>query len=186
MAPRWNPPDKVGDAERLGRRIFDEPSLAGAIDQPSFDGVELNNFEEDTNEFSLDRLGSSGNPSPKVVAYLVPRAQAHGRKFHKEKKFDGWFHVSAKELQAKRRGYELAVAVSRIDGDGMVKNEYHCHAILPDEDKDHRELTALHLRHLFTKIGKPLMVNPPANRSLRQRFVSFMRSVLRLRERAPG
>ena len=74
---RWNPADKpVGANEPIGRRLFDEPLLAGADDQRKFAGLDLRNFEEKRDrEFSVDRLGRTGKERA-VIKYLNPRANA--------------------------------------------------------------------------------------------------------------
>jgi hypothetical protein len=94
------PPTKVGSNEQIGRRLFDEPMLQGVTGQPSFSGIQLYHFEERRDyEVSLDRLGASGIDR-KVSKYLLPRAEAAGRKFAKPKHFDGWAVVSAKHRRA--------------------------------------------------------------------------------------
>ena len=63
MARKWNPrTDPVGRNEPIGRRLFDEPMLMGAQDQPSFKGLDYRHFEVTPNdrELSLDRLGCTG------------------------------------------------------------------------------------------------------------------------------
>jgi hypothetical protein len=78
---RWDPPANVDNNEHLGRRLFDEPLLTGASDQPSFKGLLLTHFEESRDdEWWLDRLGRS-SADRKVISYLTPRAQAAGSTF---------------------------------------------------------------------------------------------------------
>src|SRR5438034_7111073 len=79
MKYKWNPQtDPVGKNEPIGRRLFDEPMLMGAQDQPSFKGLDYRHFETgDDRELSLDRLGSTGIEK-KAKQYLGPRADAVG------------------------------------------------------------------------------------------------------------
>jgi hypothetical protein len=63
MSHKWDPKtDPVGKNERIGRRLYDEPMLMGAHDQPSFKGLDYRHFEEtrEDKELSLDRLGCTG------------------------------------------------------------------------------------------------------------------------------
>jgi hypothetical protein len=80
MAHKWNPKtDPVGPKEPIGRRLFDEPMLMGAQDQPSFRGLDYRHFEETRGdkELSLDRLGCTGIEK-KAKTYLRPHADAAG------------------------------------------------------------------------------------------------------------
>jgi hypothetical protein len=59
----WDPPNVVGDAEVIGRRLFQRKSLIGANDQAAQpNGYVINDFMETrgAGEVSLDRLGPSG------------------------------------------------------------------------------------------------------------------------------
>lgn len=88
----WHPdPSKpIGRAEHVGRRLFDEPQLAGSVGQKTYGRLDLRNFEETRgDEFSLDRLGHTGFDK-RVAKYLQPLAEGAGRKFRVAKKFDGW------------------------------------------------------------------------------------------------
>lgn len=155
MGKRWVPSDNpVGENELVGRRLFDEPLLAGAADnQPIFNGLMLSHFEEKrSNELSLDRLGRT-NVEPKVQDYLVPRAKLAGKFFHRPKNFNGWAVVRVKELSKAKDPPSLEVIASPIytnqEQDELIENIYHAHTVLPD-DKDPHHI-ALHLRHIFSK-----------------------------------
>lgn len=146
------PPTKVGSNEQIGRRLFDEPMLQGFMGQPSFSGIQLYHFEERRDfDVSLDRLGPSGIDR-KVSKYLLPRAEAAGRKFAKPKHFDGWAVVSAKELANARKGPSLAVHASPVNDPEPDDNIYHAHVVRPANYDIH--MMALHLRHVFTTYGK--------------------------------
>jgi hypothetical protein len=155
---RWFPPtDDVGTNEHVGRRLFDEPLLAGATDQPVFAGLALSHFEETRdNEWSMDRLGRS-SLDRKVVNYLLPRAREASLHFHVPKRFDGWVFLRSQELRNPGQGPSLTVVPSPIVGHGnpqenetdLTLNIYHAHITKPD-GIDPYEM-ALHLRHLFTR-----------------------------------
>lgn len=170
---RWVPgvDDPVGPNEPIGRRLFDEPMLVGAIDQIPYNGLILWHFEEKRgSEVSLDRLGKTGIEKA-VLKYLNDRGVYAGQKFKKPKKFDGWATVRAKELEAPRVGIPLPVIQSRKDikkdQEVLEENVYHAHVEFPD-DKDYYD-TALHLRHLFTTHGEfkaPLISKRPSKNML--------------------
>lgn len=148
---RWDPPAEIGNSEHLGRRLFDEPMLVGAADQPSFAGLKLTHFEETRgDEWSLDRLGKS-SIDRKVVAYLRPRAELAGRTFRKPKSFDGWAVLPVRELTKARKTPALQVMASPIKNQAPNDNIYHAHTLKPQ----HMEAAymALHLRHLFATYG---------------------------------
>ncbi len=150
---RWQPqPDQpVGPNEHIGRRLFDEPMLAGAQDQPSFAGLDFRHFEETRDpEVSLDRLGQSGIDKA-VVRYLRPRADKAGTTFRPPKAFNGWAVVRARLLSNPPHGPAVPVIASPIPGQGLDENIYHAHVATPDHF-DHYSM-ALHLRHLFTSPG---------------------------------
>lgn len=162
---RWNPPtEEVGANEQVGRRLFDEPLLAGALDQPPFKGLLLTHFEETRgNEWSLDRLGKS-SVDRKVVNYLLPRAKEAARQFHIAKRFDGWVSVRSQELRNPAKGRSLAIVPSpvvslgpREDENDLATNLYHAHVKKPDDMEPY--LMALHLRDLFTRDPRVHEVN---------------------------
>ena len=149
---RWLPPSNIGINEHIGRRLFDEPLLAGTADQPSFTGLLLIHFEEKRgDEYSLDRLGRSGIERG-VVAYLKPRAEAAGTTFRNPKSFDGWAVVAARELVNARRAPSLAVIPSPVNNPEPNDNIYHAHVLKPQHME--AQYMALHLRHLFATYGK--------------------------------
>jgi hypothetical protein len=155
MARKWNPKtDPVGKHEPIGRRLFDEPLLMGAKNQPSFKGLDLRHFEiRDDRELSLDRLGSTG-VEKKSTTYLRPRAEGEGAKCTPPKKFNGWVHIRVSVLENGWDGHRLPVIKSPVEGDGLEENTHHAHIVVAD-DLDVRT-AALYLRELFTP--KPVTV----------------------------
>ena len=148
---KWTPPPVVGNNEHVGRRLFDEPMLAGAKEQPSFQGLLLSHFEETRgDEYSLDRLGNSGIDR-RVVGYLRPRADAAGKTSRKPKRFDGWAALRAQELVQARKPPTLSVISSPVVAPDPNDNIYHAHVCRPAATTPH--LMALHLRHLFSAYG---------------------------------
>jgi hypothetical protein len=151
MAKRPFPPDDVGMNERIGRRFFNEPMLRGAEGQPSFSGIELHHFEDSrSREISLDRLGATGLDK-RVVQYLRPRAEAAGGARLKPIRFEGWLHVSAKELAEARKPPRHPVIASPVKDPEPDDNRYHAHVVRPEAMSDH--LMSLQLRYIFTKYG---------------------------------
>ena len=148
---RWDPPVSVENNEHVGRRLFDEPMLAGASDQPRYAGLLLTNFEENrSDEYSLDRLGKSSIDS-RVVAYLKPKAEVAGRTFRKPKSFGGWAVLPARELVNARKRPNLTVIASPINDEEPNDNKYHAHVCRPQNLEPY--FMALHLRHLFQTYG---------------------------------
>lgn len=172
---KWQPPKDIGSNEHLGRRLFDEPLLAGAADQPSYNGLRLTNFEEtrDT-EYSLDRIGKSGIDK-KVVAYLEPRAVTAARGFKKPKSFNGWAVIAAHELLKAKKAPSLQLVAAPIGGEEPNDNIYHAHALRPEEVN--QTFMAYHLRHLFTQYGKIHSVQQPPDWF--QRFWNWAKSKLK-------
>jgi hypothetical protein len=143
----------------MGRRLFEEPMLRGAVGQPNYAGLRLNHFEETRgNEVSLDRLGASGIDR-KVSNYLVQRAQAAGEMFGKPKNFDGWAVVPAKELIQARKDPKLPVHASPVEEPAPKDNDYHAHVVRPENLEPY--MMALHLKHIFTSYGKVHSVDAP-------------------------
>ena len=81
---RWQPviDQQIGSNEHLGRRLFDEPSLAGAEDQRPFTGILIDHFLEkrDDGQVSLDRLGQS-SVDKRVQNHLLPLAHNAATRF---------------------------------------------------------------------------------------------------------
>lgn len=137
----------------MGRRLFDEPMLAGAENQKQFQGLLLRHFQEKRDrEFSLDRLGRSGVDRT-VVKYLAPRAEAAGQKLKPAKLFHGWAVIRASLISNAPTGASMPLTPSPIAGTDLNDNIYHAHATLPEGDA---YSIALHLRHLFTSHGSVL------------------------------
>ena len=163
----WQPKsdEAVGKNEPLGRRLFDEPMLAGANEATSYDGLDLRNFEETRGrEFSLDRLGRSGVDNR--VSYLLPRAHAAAAKFAVAKTFNGWAVLRTHKLINPPKGARLPVVASPIAGDGLAENLYHAHAILPEGGDAASYSSALHLRFLFAKYGRMHPVRHDTSRTI--------------------
>jgi hypothetical protein len=150
---RWTPPhnDPIGSNEHIGRRLFDEPLLVGAADQPEFAGLSLRHFENSDREYSLDRLGLSSVDAA-VVHYLRPRATEAGNRFRKPKSFNGWAVIRAARLTNPPKGKNVDLVPSPEHGEGLKENVFHAHALRPENQDDYS--FALHLRHLFTSYGK--------------------------------
>jgi hypothetical protein len=152
---RWNPPvDRVDANEHVGRRLFEEPMLAGAQGQPKFEGLDLRNFEERRDrEFSLDRLGRS-SCDVQVLRYLRPRAESAGGDLIPIRAFSGWAVLRARQLENPPIGVahygKFPVVPSPEAGEGLGENLYHAHILTPE--LDHYSV-ALHLRQLFAKYG---------------------------------
>jgi hypothetical protein len=146
------PTDPIRANEHLGRRLFDEPMLVGAMEQRSFAGIELRHFEEtrEDGEFSLDRVGQS-SVDRKVVNYLRPRAVAAGEGFKPTRAFNGWAVLRAATLCQPEHRLTNPVA-SPIGGQELEENIYHSHTQIPEGFDRH--LFALKMRHLFTTKGK--------------------------------
>jgi hypothetical protein len=157
MSHKWDPKtDPVGKNERIGRRLYDEPMLMGAHDQPSFKGLDYRHFEEtrEDKELSLDRLGCTGIEK-KAKDYLNPRAIAAGDKRVPPKQFNGWAHVRASVLEKGWGGLCFLVIPSPID-DALEENTHHAHIIIEGDATS----AALRLRELFTRRGAVEKVTP--------------------------
>jgi len=152
---KWQPESEtvVGKNEHLGRRLFDEPMLAGATKQKPFTGLLLRHFEETRDlEFSLDRLGRT-SVELAVVRYLMPRVDAAANKFRPPKAFDGWFVIKAEFLKKPKQGPPFPVTPSPDMRAGLDENRYHAHATLPATADTYTN--ALQLKYLFEQHGKP-------------------------------
>ena len=164
----WQPKsdEAIGKSESLGRRLFDEPMLAGVQNSKPFGGLDLRNFQEKRDrEFSLDRLGLTGIDK-KVLNYLLPRARAASTKFKAPKSFDGWVVLRADVVVKPPVGSGFPVHPSPIAGDGLDENKFHAHALLPESaEPDDRYRTALHLRHIFGTYGTIHQVASDSKRS---------------------
>ena len=157
MAKRWQPKldDPIGHSEPVGRRLFDEPKLAGTGDQPDFKGLQLSHFwEKRGREVSLDRLGRS-NVEKKVRDYLIPRCDLHGTLTDKPRSFDGWAVIRARNLTKQVNDFpdwELHTSPEeKRDDIEFSNNEYHAHAICREDIIPRR--SALYLRYRFEKYG---------------------------------
>jgi hypothetical protein len=151
MSHKWNPKtDPVGKHEPVGRRLYDEPMLMGAQDQPSFTGLDYRHFEETRSDkqLSLDRLGCTGIEK-KAKNYLKPRAEAEGAKRVPPKQFNGWAHLQASVLEKGWKGRCFPVRASPVEGEGLEENTHHAHVNIEDD----ATFAALYLRELFTRRG---------------------------------
>ena len=175
---RWDPSDKIENNEHVGRRLFDEPMLSGVGEQPPFGGIQITHFEETRDDkLSLDRLGRTGIEN-KVISYLMPRAQADGRKFSKPKSFDGWAFVKAARLTNAPKPPSLQIFCSRIAGPPPTDNIYHSHVCRPANLSSYN--MALHLRHLFTQYGDVKTIRTIGHHSWIWRWLTCNRLVQRL------
>jgi hypothetical protein len=159
---RWVPEtDKpIGSNEHLGRRLFDEPLLAGAEDQKPFAGLHFSHFEEKRDgKVSLDRLGQS-SIDRKVLNYLRPLANCFAASFQPPKQFNGWSVIRAYILSHPPRGEAVSVIPSPETGPEHMANIYHAHVVPGSMDS---YIMALHLRQLFADYGnvKPAMTSIP-------------------------
>lgn len=163
---RWvpKPTDPIGDKEAIGRRLFDEPALSGALDQPPRELLDFRNFEEKRIpiEVSFDRLGKTG-PEPKVKAFLDPLGVALGQALTPRRQFHGWSFLKTETLAKPPRGPGFPLTISMIEPDDKTHkdhNPYHVHALVTDKDWF---TTSLLLQHLFSKHGtlERCPSNPP-------------------------
>jgi hypothetical protein len=151
----WKPQSSqpIGPNEHLGRRLFDEPLLAGAQDQRPIARLNLRHFEERRDgQVSLDRLGRT-NVDKAVVRYLRPRANTAGTRFRPPKAFNGWAVLTARKFGTPPApaGYALTVIASPDSGTDLDENPYHAHISMPS-NMDYYSM-ALHLRELFDAHG---------------------------------
>jgi hypothetical protein len=142
--PLWKPPnDQIGHAEVIGRRLFDEPTLAGAGDQAPIK-LDLRHFEDTRNDdFSVDRIGR-GIIEQKVIEVLVPLARASQRK-----SFNGWVTLRADKFRGSKNKPSLSVYPDPIPG-----NAFHARIDtrgVAASDPHHHYLVALALQHIFSK-----------------------------------
>lgn len=146
------PAEPVGANEVIGRRLFDEPKLAGAQDQKSFAGLDLRNFTEKRDrQFSVDRLGRTGVEGG-VLKYLRPRGARAAARFRPPKRFDGWATLRAKFFTKPPQGDTVwPLSPSPIPGEGLDDNIYHAHITLPEGVSSYT--SALQLRELFAQYG---------------------------------
>lgn len=158
MARRWRPEagKHLGPSEHLGRRIFEEAKLAGVADQPNFATLNIEHFRESRDpEISLDRLGRAA-VEPKVRAYLAPKCKWQATTFNKQKRFEGWAVIKAKDLVKQNRGlpkWEVHPSPEPAKGDiDDSGNEYHAHAICCEDVEEIRR--AIFFRYLFEKFGQ--------------------------------
>jgi hypothetical protein len=164
---KWQPPSSVGKNEQVGRRLFDQPVLVGAVDKTPL-RLTIQHFEDSRGEVSLDRLGQTGIDQ-RVVRELAPIATAAAGSFRPAKAFHGWRAVKADVLQASSRGVPTSLVASPISEEsatahGQIPNKYHAH-IVCDVSEPRAYLTALHLRELFEKKGQHVNVPEEGERS---------------------
>ncbi len=152
MARKWDPKtDPIGKNEHIGRRLFDEPMLMGAHDQPSFRGIDYRHFQvipADAGKLSMDRLGQTGIDN-RAKNYLKPRAENAGATRRPPKQFNGWAHVRARILEEGWHGARFPAVPSPVEGNGLEANTHHAHIDIEGD----KEFAALRLRELFTNRG---------------------------------
>jgi hypothetical protein len=189
----WKPQSSqpIGPNEHLGRRLFDEPSLAGAQDQKTIARLNLRHFEERRDgQVSLDRLGRT-NVDKSVVRYLRPRADGAGTRFRPPKAFNGWAVLTARKFGSPPApapaGYALTVIASPESGADLDENTYHAHISMPP-NMDYYSM-ALHLRQLFEahgtieRVAKHAAPPPPENRFPRLLLTRFKKWLIERRSR---
>jgi hypothetical protein len=181
---KWVPDaDKIGPKETLGRRLYDQPSLVGAVDQKAaLRSMDFRNFEDQRDgQVSLDRLGKS-SPERDAVNYLTPRAEAAGATRKPPKKFDGWAAIQAQKLQ-ENKNLRLALAASPISGLDFEQNIFHCHAYSIEGCDPY--FVALHLQTLFEKHGAihPSPNNPLTPGWIKTILLQLINPLLRLIEK---
>jgi hypothetical protein len=167
---KWKPraDEPVGANEHIGRRMFDEPMLRGAQNQPSWGGLDVRHFEETRSpEVSVDRLGRSG-VDKSVGRYLQPKAKAAGTRFAPPREFHGWATVAAKHLRVRGSAYDFAISPSPVDLPEPDANPYHAHVTRAEQEDP--LFFALKLRNVFAKHGFQVLPNgeraPNADSSL--------------------
>jgi hypothetical protein len=161
---KWQPPSSVGKNEQVGRRLFDQPVLAGAVDKTPV-RLTLQHFEDSRAEVSLDRLGQTG-VDQRVVRELAPIAVTAAGSFRPPKAFRGWQAIKAEVLQTSPKGIPTSLVASPISETEaaalrQAPNKYHAHVVC-DVSGPRAYLTALHLRELFENKGR--RVNHPEER----------------------
>ena len=150
---RWIPDSnqQVGPKELLGRRRFDQSSLAGAWGQKTIEGsLDFRVFEDRYSRVSLDRLGRT-NGERQVLDYLVVRAEFEGEKRRPPQRFHGWWAIQAKKLLENNR-LPLQIIPSPDVGTDLEENVYHSHAQPLKVTESY--FVALHLRDLFERHGR--------------------------------
>ncbi len=140
----WNPPtDQIGHAEVIGRRLFDEPTLAGAEDQAPIT-LDLRHFLDDRNDdISVDRVGR-GVLEQRVLEFLVPLAKASQRK-----SFNGWVTIRADKFKGSKHRPSFPV-----HPDPIPENPFHARidtGAVAASDQHHHFHVALALREVFSK-----------------------------------
>ena len=178
----WKPPSNppIGPNEHLGRRLFEEPLLAGAQNQKRITRLDLRHFEEKRDgQVSLDRLGRT-SVDKAVVRYLRPRADRAGTRVHPPKAFNGWAVLTARKFGSPPAPprYALAVIPSPESGADLEENIYHAHISMPAH-MDYYSM-ALHLRELFDAHGTLERVAARAAAPQHEnRFVRFLMTIFR-------
>ena len=183
---RWKPrsEDPIEKNEHVGRRLFDQPVLAGMLYPKPSSGwdLNLNNFIETRDrEFSLDRLGRTGVDNH-VVKYLSPRAEDAGKNCVPPKQFSGWSVIQVKQLENPFSGHPgMTVLPSPVVGDGLKENIYHSHTILPEFDGVEPEsrrhhLVALYVRERFKSSGRGLREPEKKEQQHQSRFLGPIRA----------
>ena len=167
-----NPDESIGPKEPLGRRLFDQPQLAGAVGQKPVPTLDYRNFEESRDgKVSLDRLGRCAPEKP-VIRYLAPRARAAGAKRRPALEFNGWVSIQKQNLIGSKKlpinvvpSPEIREELAELD-----ENIYHSHVEasisvsgwrhwlkrllhLDEGDQYTPYFLALHLKALFEKHG---------------------------------
>jgi hypothetical protein len=146
-----DPDDPVGPNEVLGRRLFVQRKLKGALDQPAFGAPLLGHFleERDGGEVSLDRAGKTGSADKRVVRFLLPLCVEAGSKRVPPQSFEGWASIVAKRLTPKLPDVDFTLQALQEDG-----NPYH--ALVVPKPPCSPYVFALHLAHQFQCYGEQM------------------------------
>lgn len=152
MAKRWvpDPGEGIGSNEPLGRRVFDDPVWRDSLQQGLKYVIRYDHFYDTrlSENLSLDRLGSAGNPSKKVIAFL--KAKADREASQRNTRFEGWAYLLAKHFKLLEK--PLPLRPSPVSG--PLENPYHAD-LQRDSYREKKDayLLALHLKQLFEVNG---------------------------------
>jgi hypothetical protein len=167
----WQPGNTCEKNEHVGRRLFDEPLLAGGENQRQFTGLSINHFVENrSDEFSVDRLGRS-SIERSITSLLQPLAIEAGKTFHTPQTFHGWVVLQAARVKEPFKGLQVDLVPSPT-----VPNPYHAHidtaglCTAEENPRTRHYLVALHLRELFQTKGNVHAVSPMKARDSEPKF----------------
>ena len=170
---RWIPKhnQQITKNEHVGRRLFEKPTLVGALDQEPFPGIDARHFDEKRDaDLSLDLLGETGCDKG-ILKYLQPRAERDGQARKPTQMFHGWAFITAKKFGADKEN-ALTVTASPLIKDGapiaeddLDVNVYHAHITRPTHVN--HLMWACYLRHLFETHGSCRLIGRTTGEKLR-------------------